>query len=139
MIKEPDGPLAFSRPFNWGVLFISDSDSAEMPELGPQGEISSNSHGVAVPVRHAQDVEITSQADDVVAPFEVSVRCSSGVSDVRELAFNAVVELSSGLMAIGDAEQEELLRLSPGRYRIQIEADPSFHPEWINVWYSPAD
>lgn len=91
-----------------------------------------------MPVRYAQDVEISSPADEEIAPFEVSACCSSGVSGGHELAFDTVVELLSGLMAIGDAEREELLRLTPGIYRIQIEADPSVHPEWINVWYSPA-
>ncbi len=138
MINEAEGRLEFRRPFQWGILLIGDPETKDIPELGRDRATASNSALVVVPVRHAEDVEFSGGDDEEIAPFVVSVCCSPGVAQDQELSFDGVISLPSGLMSIGDADREEVLALAPGTYRVQIEVDPSDHPERVHVWYSPA-
>lgn len=138
VIDEPKSTLELHRPFHWGVLLIGDPETADIPNRGPEGAIVSNGALVVVPVRHAQDVEFSGRGDEEIPPFVVSVRCSPGVSQSQEMGFDGVIDLPSGLMSIGDADTEEVLTLTPGRYRLQIEVHPNDHPERVHVWYSPA-
>lgn len=138
VIGEPESRLELHRPFHWGVLLIGDPETADIPERGPEGAIVSSGAVVVVPVRHAQDVEFSGRDDEEIPPFVVSVCCLRGVAQSQELSFDGVVDLPSGLMSIGDADTEEILTLTPGTYRLQIEVHPSDHPERVHVWYSPA-
>ena len=91
-----------------------------------------------MPVRHAQDVDLSGGDDDEIPPFVVSVRFLPGIAQGQELSFDGVMSLLSGLMSVGDADREEVLALTPGTYRLQVEVDPDDHPERFRVWYSPA-
>jgi len=136
MIDEPECRLEFHRPFHWGVLFIGDPETVDIPEMRLDGAISSSAALVAVPVRHAQDIEYSGR--EKIHPFAVSVSCSPGVDQGQELSFDGVINLPSGLMSVGDADSASILTLAPGTYRIQIAVHPYEHPERVRFWYSPA-
>ena len=144
MDPEPTLPgFEIQRRFGWGILLIGDAESSDIP-LGPgRGVAISTATNICVRVRHAQDVESPSDGNLEVPPFEVSVRCVSGVSHALALCFDGTIDLPSGRLSIGDADDEKILALRPGRWRFQIEVDTRDHPERVYVWYhmdaSPAE
>ena len=138
MMCELGAVLEFRRPFYWGVALIGDPEAIGVPDLGPEQSIGSSAAVVVVPVRHAQDSGMADEDGDGVAPFEVSIRCSSEVAEVQDLQFDGTVSLPSGQLSFGDADAETIVPLPPGDYRLQITIVPVDHAERVHVWYSPA-
>lgn len=138
MRDEQGGRLEFHRPFHWGIVVVGDRESTDIPEIRPDELVASSASEVVVPVRHAQDVEVVGRQDEEIPFFEVSVSCSPGVVEGQELRFDGIVTLPSGVLSIGDADDEALVPLTPGLHRLQIAVEPRDHSERVHIWYSSA-
>jgi hypothetical protein len=44
----------------------------------------------------------------------------------------------SGVLVIGDADLEEPLAVTPGRWRVQVSLKPQEHAERVDLWLTPA-
>jgi hypothetical protein len=133
--------VALRRPFGWGVLFLGDS-RADHIEVDPETLVTwgREDQTVAVLVRHAQDVDadvLDALADDDEVPeVEVSVNVHWGAADTADV--EGVIAVPSGVLAIGDADVEEPISVTPGRWCVQISLEPREHAERVDVWLTPA-
>lgn len=135
--SDDAGPLLIKRSFNWGILMFSDAGSSDVPELGRDSTFASTSHALVVAVRHAQDVDFEALdlgPHDVIPPAEVSVRVGPGGHDVED--FSCVLDLPSGELRVGDAEYEDSVTMSPGRYSFSVALDQVDHAEWVDIRWS---
>lgn len=137
-MSSPD-PVVVARPFNWGVVLVSDQLTDDIPSSS-EGGFSPSTQALAIAVRHAQDVDddLDLQPDDAVPPFVVRVCAQEGRAD-RCPDFACEIAVPSGTLAIGDAEEEALVELQPGTYRIEVAVDNVEHPESVHIWWSSAD
>lgn len=136
---EPDHRgLRLSRPFGWGVVIVMDRDSADVPERLNESGVASSPTALAFRVRHAQDVELEGlDPDDELAPFAVSVDVAIG-SPVEPFSFAHEILIPSGVVTIGDADHEDELSVSPGRWRVTVNLEPEDHAENVKVWLTGA-
>jgi hypothetical protein len=128
--------LQLRRSFGWGVLLISDARSRDIPVSLPKGPVTATDTAVAIAVRHAQDVDYEGGE---TAPAAVSVNVLAGPADVAATDFEGSIRLGSGVLAVGDAEQEETVDVRPGSYRVQVRLDHPEYAENVDVWLTPAD
>jgi hypothetical protein len=122
--------LHLVRPFNWGLLLISDHSTHDLPRqppAAPDTAIATPS-AVAINVRHAQDSDL---AD---AEAVVSINVFIGVEPDSAVDFTTELDIASGVLDIGDAEQSERLDLDTGRWRLALVARPAEHPDDVTVW-----
>jgi hypothetical protein len=103
-------------------------DDRQLPQSLEGRSMASGESSVVVSVRHAQDIE--GDADD---HFEVRVRCLRGPADEAELSFDSSISVPSGRLSLGDAEEQAILAVSPGRWRIQVLTIPADHPEQVHM------
>lgn len=122
------------RAFAWGIVIIGDADTQEIPSLDRDTSIVSSGSAVVILVRHAQDV-----VDPDDAEFLVEVQCTAGSTSRDDVSFDGDILISSGRLSVGDADHEHTVIVDPGRWRLQIAAEPIEHPERVTVWFSPAD
>lgn len=119
------------RPFNWGLLLLADQASTELPE-GPRSRppyVTATQSAAAIAVRHAQDV------DDLHAgPAEVTVNLYVDTAPERDPAYLGSIDIPSGVIEVGDAEETEALEIGAGHWTLQISAEPTEHPEKISIW-----
>jgi len=128
------------RPFGWGVLFIGDSE-AQPVEVDPHAAVTwgREDEAVAVLVRHAQDVDAEvldglGDEDDVpLVEVTVTIRWTAAPAPDSE----GVLAVPSGLIIIGDAERQDVVAVSPGRWRVQVTLEPSEHAEQVGLWLTP--
>ncbi|MEM9894705.1 MAG: hypothetical protein AAF962_27980 [Actinomycetota bacterium] len=122
-----------ARPFHWGVLIVGDRYDAALPDLGPGPTIGVGRCSITIPVRHAQDTDSTD-----CGPFAVNVTCTLIDGEYPAGAAEAVVNLPSGVLAIGDADEAEYLDVQPGLWRIVVDLHPTDHPEEVKLSVSKA-
>lgn len=133
--------VTLQRAFGWGVLFLGDSN-AESTEVDPDAIVTwgREDQTIAVAVRHAQDVDANVldalDDDDEVPLVEITVN----VHWVPAAAADAegFIAVPSGVLVIGDADQEEPLAVTPGRWRVQVSLEPQEHAERVDLWLTPA-
>lgn len=139
MPTPEDAPkLRIRRPFNWGVLMLSDAGADDVPELGRGSTFATTPHALVVAVRHAQDVDFEAldlAPDDVVPPAEVTLRGGPGRHEAED--FRCVLDLPSGELRVGDAEHEDTVSIPPGRYVLSVALDHTDHAEEVDVRWSP--
>lgn len=138
-IVSTSDPLVIERPFNWGVLLVSDQFTDDIPGSSQTG-FSVSQQALAIAVRHAQDVDyddLDLEPDDVVPPTQVRVRVLEGRCP-QPTDFDCQIAVPSGKLSIGDAEHEVLIDVESGTYRIEVALDVAEHPESVEVWWSPA-
>ena len=128
------------RAFGWGVLFVGDSN-AEPIEVDPDAIVTwgREDQTIAVLVRHAQDVDadvLDARGDDDEVPLaEVTVNVRwvpAGTADAE-----GFIAVPSGVLVIGDADQEEPLPVTPGKWRVQVSLEPQEHAERVDLWLTP--
>jgi len=122
------------RPFWWGLLLLLDRDTSEVPEL-TEHVVSHSKEGLAVKVLHAQDVDLSGyEAYDVVPPAEVQVEIYIGDVPSGDVSFSGAIDVPSGVLTVGDADQEDSVHVGPGRWVVQVACEPPEHAELVRVW-----
>lgn len=126
--------LRLQRPFGWGVLMLGDAQTQDTPLALLTGPVAATPTALAIRVRHAQDVEFDGLDDDSVLPScTVSVAVAAGPSTDADLAFDGVLEVPSGTLLIGDADQKDALDIVPGRYCVQVWLDDADYAEHVRI------
>ncbi|HEY3562411.1 MAG TPA: hypothetical protein VGL05_33325 [Kribbella sp.] len=122
------------RPFWWGLVLLMDRDTPDVPSL-TDSVISQSAEGLAVQVLHAQDVELSgAEAGDVIPPAQVQIEVRIGEPPPAEVLFSGAIDVPSGILTVGDAEQEDALEISPGRWAVQVDCAPPEFAETVRVW-----
>jgi hypothetical protein len=125
------------RPFWWGQILLMDRDAPEVPPL-TESVVSASSSGLAVKVLHAQDVDLTRFEDDeIVPPAQVLVHVRVGDQPRADALFSGELDVPSGVLTVGDAEQEDALEIGPGRWAVQVDCAPREFAETVRVWLQP--
>jgi len=125
------------RPFGWGLVLLLDRDTSEVPSLTGSA-VSQSAEGLAVKVLHAQDVDLAGAGpDDVIPPPQVLIRVRIGERPHGEVLFSGVIDVPSGVLTVGDAEQEDALEIGPGRWAVQVDCAPTEFAETVRVWLQP--
>jgi hypothetical protein len=124
------------RPFQWGVLIISDPVAeADVPDIR-ENEIVATSTMILVPVHHAQDVDTKE-----IGPAEVEVRCfiDAGMDETAAPEFSGTVLCPSGRLTLGDADSVEAFDVFPGTVRIAVSREPMEHADVATIWINPRE
>lgn len=122
------------RPFWWGTVLIMDRDATDVPAL-TDDVVSQSASGLAVQVLHAQDVGLGGfDADEVVPPAKVEVEVRIDDGPPVGPVFSGVIDIQSGVLTVRDAEQEDTVELTPGRWAVQVECTPLEFAEQVRVW-----
>ncbi len=125
------------RPFSWGLVLLLDRDATEIPQL-TDSVVSHSTKGMAVKVLHAKDVDLSGLgADDVVPPAEVEVEIHIGTDAPDDVPFSGTIDVPSGVLTVGDAEQENALEIGAGRWAVRVDCEPREHAERVRVWLRP--
>jgi hypothetical protein len=124
--------ISIVRPFQWGGLFLFDSDADDFPGLEPGSSISASGNAISLLVRHAQDFDFTNEELDGAV---VHVDLFFGIANMP-CDFDDFIELPSGRLTVGDADDEEVVDLPADVYRVQISLDQPNHAEYVRIWLS---
>ncbi len=134
--------LGLLRPFEWGIIIAVDSESDDdLPALERGRPFVAGDSSLVVLVRHAQDTAAdlaTFGPQDQVPPFLVAVRCWVDASPPHSPTFQVLLNLPSGRVTIGDAEQWDTLELPPGAWSVSARTSPSHCPEQVDLWFQSA-
>ena len=123
-----------SRPFHWGLLLFMDQKAPVVPEV-PDDIVSQSASGVAVKVRHAQDVELSAfEADDVIPPAHVHVDVRIDEGPPAAAVFSGLIDVPSGVLTVGDVDHDDVLDVGPGRWAVQVECLPRDDAERVTIW-----
>ena len=122
------------RPFNWGIVIITDSESRDpLPDLPVSpNPVAMTSTGAVIVVRHAQDVDDVGDEE----PAHVTIDVRAGAADTPVTA-SKLIEVPGGVLHIGDAEHFDAIPLAPGSYQVAILTSPTEHAEHITIWLKP--
>jgi hypothetical protein len=124
----------FRRAFHWGALVIMDASSTDVPTQPAEAGVATTDAGMMIPVRHAQDVDFDGlDPDETVPPFEVEVEVNTGPPDGPVSAVHTA-RITSGVLTIGDADDEMRVDVEPGRVRITVYLDDPRHAERVRIW-----
>jgi hypothetical protein len=133
MTPEVEGVvLSIERPFEWGGLLLADRDAEILPEVERGATIGANQNAIWLVVRHAQDFDFTNEE---LGKPTVRVEVSIGLPETP-CDFEGIIELLSGHLTVGDADDEQVVEVPSGIYRIQISLDQPNHAEAVHVWLS---
>jgi hypothetical protein len=124
------------RPFEWGIVLFLDRDSVDVPQLSDTS-VSQSRHGFEVKVHHAQDVDLDLDGfadDDNVPPAEVQISIWLGHEAPGPGTFSGVIEVPSGVLAVGDADHQDALAIGAGRWSVQVDCEPPVHSDRVTVW-----
>ena len=122
------------RPFWWGIVLFMDREASDVPAL-TDDLVSQSATGLAVKVLHAQDVDLVGfEADDVIPPAQVQIEVRIGDSRPSNAVFSGVIDVPSGVLTVGDAEQEDAIEIGHGRWAVQVECAPRENAENVCVW-----
>lgn len=116
---------------------ISDEQHWEVP--APDGSVvTATGSGLLISVHHAQDVNLEGLADDEPIPgFIVAVDCwRTAAPSGTTVIWEGDLDIPSGRLLIGDAEREDVLELTPGRWHVEVAADPPDYPDEVAIWFS---
>ncbi len=104
---------------------FDDKHRWELPEGLGGDEVLASPTCLAVPVRHAYDVQIPEDigADDSIPQAQVEVVVIVGSAVASEPEFVCVLECASGDLNIGDAEIERVIQVPAGPVRIEVVRD----------------
>ena len=117
------------RPFHWGIVVVADAEGSQpYPEVEPTQPVTADQNAVIVTVRHAQDVELAS-GDQKIPLAEVEVQVLLHTEEVpaqddrREL-YRGTLELPSGRVYVGDADEQVEFTAPDGRAEIVVTVGP---------------
>ncbi len=125
--------LRVDRPFNWGIVILTDESSNDPINQIPTGStpVVIDSTGATIAVRHAQDVD---DLDD--EPVAVTVEVILGAA-TQPPTLGGTITIPTGALLVGDAEHFDVASLVPGDYRIAVLAVPAESAQHITIWLSP--
>jgi len=136
-VENPElaSSLHIDRAFGWGLLLVMDKDSPEVPQLS-NALVSTSPSGLAIKVHHAADVDVSGYSDDeVIPPARVKVDVRVGPSAPEEVLYRGSLEVPSGVITVGDADQEDRLEVEPGRWDVQVICSPADeHADQVSMW-----
>ena len=130
---ESGETVRVQRRFEWGIFFLYDDDAPALADHVAGATVTADSQSVSICVRHAQDVEIGE--DPFVVTLDVHLRARPPLPN--SAVHEAVIDVTSGVIHIGDADDEYDVRLPPGRWRVRILATPEEHAEHVDIWLEP--
>ena len=137
------GRRSWRRAFGWGVLFIGDA-TADVVVVDPDVPFTWGTvdEAFCVVVRHGQDVDddvLEGLAPDDEVPWaEVSLEVRLGETAPDDVDGDGVVAVPTGVLTIGDADEEERFDVEPGLWRVQIALSPLQDAETVKIWISRA-
>ncbi len=127
------GEVSWSQPFHWGLLTAFDDErSWGLPADVGSHQVVATSTCVAVPVLHAQDVEIDECADTNAPMPEAEVEVV--LTDVPldgPVDFVGELQCRSGRLAVGDADEYHVVAVVPGVHRVQVRLEPKEHAKRV--------
>ena len=85
---------------------------------------------VNVRVVHPQTVE-----DDDDAAVALDIRVTS--HRVDGMPYEAVLEIRSGVLSVGDADEDDDIALDPGRWLLQFDVDDPDEARYVQLVLSP--
>jgi hypothetical protein len=97
-----------TRPFRSGVLVVGDRDDRDLPGCGPDRSIGVGLSSITVPVRYAAATQGSEE------PLAVTVSCDYFPDRPSADGFEAVIEVPTGVLVVGDVDASESLTLAPG-------------------------
>jgi hypothetical protein len=128
----------WKQPFQSGLLLAFDDEADwSLPEgVGTDG-IASSATCIAVPVLHAQDVEIPDDwPDDEDAPeAEVEVTVALG-SAPPGAEFVGTLACPSGRLNVGDAESSRVFDVPVGVLAVAVSREPTQFAESVTITVS---
>lgn len=128
----------WKQPFQWGLLLAFDSEADwNLPEgVGTDGIVSSATC-IAVPVLHAQDVEIPDDwpDDEDVPDAEVEVTVTIG-SLPSGAEFVGTLACPSGRLNVGDGESSRVLDVPAGVLAVAVSREPIQFAESVTITVS---
>ncbi|HCT75307.1 MAG TPA: hypothetical protein DGT23_01670 [Micromonosporaceae bacterium] len=129
---EDDQHLRRKRPYYWGAIYISDADCQEDFDIdfhGGEGPVLSSASHVAVVVTHAGTA--AEGEADVTLDLWVKTQRSEG------LPYEVALELPSGRLNVGDADDDDELALWPGLWLLQFAVDDPEEAHHVEIVASP--
>jgi hypothetical protein len=112
------------RPFHWGVAFVvAYEPDVDIPEPNPSQLVSANDHGICVLVRRAQDTDDVEGDYIKFAKVEVGLRVvdsTHGLSEDRREVFSGEINVPSGRLQIGDADEWTVVDAHSGANTIVV-------------------
>lgn len=117
--------VTFSNPFHWGICIVADSEMEDVPTLA--GDAGRSRTALVIPVH-----------DPTVEHADVVVRCHEEPAPGR-VRVEAVIEVPSGQLEVGDANRNCMFAIPTRRCRIQIAAMPWGAASTIDVWIVPIE
>ena len=131
-----EAQIQLERAFYWGIVIVGDAEDADIEELPAGWGVRSARRCVAIPVRHAHDVEPSAVTDGGSGPsFKVSVTVVRAAGNETLPAGDAdtVIEVPSGRLSIGDADDMTTVEVRPGRLRIVVVVSPAEDAERMEL------
>ena len=114
-----------------------DAASTDVPPEPAESGVTTTDAGLMVPVRHAQDVDYEGLGpEDAIPPFEVEVEVQVGPPRGPVSAAHTA-RITSGVLTIGDADDEVRIEVQPGEVRISVHLDDPRHAERVQIWLTP--
>jgi hypothetical protein len=139
-VPEEQADLILRRAFHWGALFVGDADADFETDLRERSGIRAGRFHAWIPVRHAQDVDLAEGLPDdtPIPPFEVTVACHLLPAATLPTSVEVTLDVPSGRISLGDADDEAVLDVAPGSWTVQIVLEPADHAERVELRLSPA-
>ena len=136
-VKDPTPTLVLRRSFGWGIVMVED-EQQRGPPAPEDTVVTSSKTGLTVTVHHAQDVAFDGLApDDPIPGFIVAVDCWRTAAPAgTTVIWEGDLDIPLGRLLIGDAEREDVLELTPGRWHVEVAADPADYPGEVAIWFS---
>jgi hypothetical protein len=121
-----------TRTFGWGAVYICDAERYEPDDhdFHKGGPVWATPDDVAVATVHAGAVD----------PAEADVELLIQVLDqpLPSAGYTMVINVPSGILNIGDADESDDIALRPGQWRLQINVDRPEEPSVVEIYLSAA-
>jgi hypothetical protein len=115
------------------------SHGTDIPDLGPGGRVGISTHALSISVRHAADNDIGVLDDEGYGVLAtVTVLYSAGPVSGVALEIDTIIQIPSVRLEVGDADENAVVELSPGSWRLQVALKPPDHAEEVCVWLTGA-
>lgn len=127
-----DQRLRRVRPYYWGAIYLSDAaceTDFDIDFHNGEGPVLSTASHVAVQVVHAGTV------DEGEADVALDVRVTP--QRVEGLPHEVALELPSGRLYVGDADDGDEVALQPGRWLLQFDVDDLAEAQHVRLVMSP--
>lgn len=131
----------WKQPFEWGVLLAFDDGAKGSLPAGIGAErIVATATCVAVPVLHAQDVEIPDDwpDDQELPPAEVEVSVMLGAVPANA-EWVGPLDCPTGRLSVGDANSSRVLDVPSGRLTVAVSREPVRYAERVTITLTPGE